>query len=117
MFPRLVGVTPIAAAPDVSQYPPSWSLKLFPSFFFPPTSLSPLLSLPLFLSVMGFLKETKVASRSDADAQSGEKDAEQLASPSLSAQPAIDERKLMAKIDWHVVPALCVMYVFAFLDR
>ncbi|PKY02320.1 MFS transporter [Aspergillus campestris IBT 28561] len=66
---------------------------------------------------MGFLKETKVDSRPDADAQLGEKDAERSTSPSLTAQPAIDERKLMAKIDWHVVPALCVMYLFAFLDR
>lgn len=27
------------------------------------------------------------------------------------------ERKLMAKVDWHVVPILCVMYLLAFLDR
>ncbi|KAE8146013.1 putative MFS transporter [Aspergillus avenaceus] len=27
------------------------------------------------------------------------------------------ERKLMAKIDWHIVPCLCVMYLLAFLDR
>ncbi|KAL4912500.1 putative MFS transporter [Aspergillus aurantiobrunneus] len=27
------------------------------------------------------------------------------------------ERKLMAKIDWHVVPCLCIMYLLAFLDR
>lgn len=67
--------------------------------------------------MMGFLKETKVDSGPDADAQFGEKDAEQSTSPSLTAQSAIDERKLMAKIDWHVVPALCVMYLFAFLDR
>ncbi|GAB1203768.1 hypothetical protein APSETT445_002408 [Aspergillus pseudonomiae] len=29
----------------------------------------------------------------------------------------INERKLMAKIDWHVVPCLCLMYLLAFLDR
>lgn len=23
----------------------------------------------------------------------------------------------MAKIDWHIVPCLCVMYLLAFLDR
>ncbi|KAL2814624.1 putative MFS transporter [Aspergillus granulosus] len=27
------------------------------------------------------------------------------------------ERKLMAKVDWHVVPFLCIMYLLAFLDR
>ncbi|KAE8331862.1 putative MFS transporter [Aspergillus sergii] len=27
------------------------------------------------------------------------------------------ERKLMAKIDWHIMPCLCVMYLLAFLDR
>ncbi|EAW12537.1 putative MFS transporter [Aspergillus clavatus NRRL 1] len=27
------------------------------------------------------------------------------------------ERKLMAKVDWHIVPCLCVMYLLAFLDR
>ncbi|GAB1209099.1 hypothetical protein APSETT445_007865 [Aspergillus pseudonomiae] len=27
------------------------------------------------------------------------------------------ERKLMAKIDWHLMPCLCVMYLLAFLDR
>ncbi|KAE8147733.1 major facilitator superfamily domain-containing protein [Aspergillus avenaceus] len=31
--------------------------------------------------------------------------------------PAINERRLMAKIDWHVVPCLCLMYLLAFLDR
>ncbi|KAL5362759.1 major facilitator superfamily domain-containing protein [Aspergillus floccosus] len=27
------------------------------------------------------------------------------------------ERKLMAKVDWHIVPCLCIMYLLAFLDR
>lgn len=27
------------------------------------------------------------------------------------------ERKLMAKIDWHILPVLCVLYLLAFLDR
>ncbi|THD00310.1 hypothetical protein EYZ11_000203 [Aspergillus tanneri] len=27
------------------------------------------------------------------------------------------ERKLMAKIDWHTVPCLCIMYLLALLDR
>ncbi|KAF7587166.1 hypothetical protein BBP40_007652 [Aspergillus hancockii] len=38
--------------------------------------------------------------------------------PSPEFPPAhINERKLMAKIDWHVVPCLCLMYLLAFLDR
>ncbi|KAJ9299963.1 hypothetical protein DTO217A2_8069 [Paecilomyces variotii] len=44
----------------------------------------------------------------------------------VEAPPAYDdgpqlrtttERKLMAKIDWHVLPVLCVLYLWAFLDR
>lgn len=27
------------------------------------------------------------------------------------------ERKLMAKIDWHILPVLSVLYLLAFLDR
>lgn len=27
------------------------------------------------------------------------------------------ERRLMAKVDWHVVPCLCIMYFLAFIDR
>ncbi|KAJ5794752.1 Major facilitator superfamily domain general substrate transporter [Penicillium paradoxum] len=27
------------------------------------------------------------------------------------------ERKLMAKVDWHIVPCLCILYLLAFLDR
>ncbi|KAL4754285.1 hypothetical protein BDW72DRAFT_166525 [Aspergillus terricola var. indicus] len=30
---------------------------------------------------------------------------------------ATTERKLMTKVDWHVVPCLCIMYLLAFLDR
>ncbi|GFG09752.1 uncharacterized transporter C1002.16c [Aspergillus lentulus] len=37
---------------------------------------------------------------------------------SFSSSPkAVNERKLMAKIDWHVLPCLCVMFLLAFLDR
>ncbi|GIJ90279.1 hypothetical protein Asppvi_009233 [Aspergillus pseudoviridinutans] len=37
---------------------------------------------------------------------------------SLGQSPTtINERKLMAKIDWHVLPCLCVMFLLAFLDR
>ncbi|CCM03964.1 uncharacterized protein FIBRA_06120 [Fibroporia radiculosa] len=31
--------------------------------------------------------------------------------------PCVDERKLMFKVDMHVVPILCIMYLMAFLDR
>ncbi|KAG2016849.1 hypothetical protein GB937_006051 [Aspergillus fischeri] len=34
-----------------------------------------------------------------------------------SSPKTINERKLMAKIDWHILPCLCVMFVLAFLDR
>lgn len=27
------------------------------------------------------------------------------------------ERKLVNKIDWHVLPYLCILYLLAFLDR
>ncbi|CAG8211087.1 unnamed protein product [Penicillium salamii] len=27
------------------------------------------------------------------------------------------ERKLMAKVDWHILPAICILYLLAFLDR
>lgn len=41
-------------------------------------------------------------------------------SPESSDLPLLTkttERKLMAKVDWHVVPCLCIMYLLAFLDR
>jgi hypothetical protein len=30
---------------------------------------------------------------------------------------SVDERKLMRRIDWHVVPWLAVLYLLNFLDR
>ncbi|KNG89001.1 MFS transporter [Aspergillus nomiae NRRL 13137] len=45
-----------------------------------------------------------------------EKSADGELSPEAPRSP-INERKLMAKIDWHVVPCLCLMYLLAFLDR
>ncbi|KAL2865675.1 putative MFS transporter [Aspergillus lucknowensis] len=44
----------------------------------------------------------------------------QLQSPVPSDLPLLTqttERRLMAKVDWHVVPCLCVLYLLAFLDR
>ncbi|PYI10018.1 putative MFS transporter [Aspergillus sclerotiicarbonarius CBS 121057] len=37
--------------------------------------------------------------------------------PGLPPLTTTTERKLMAKIDWHIVPCLCVLYLLAFLDR
>lgn len=34
-----------------------------------------------------------------------------------SQSPVINESKLVTKIDWHIVPCLCVMYLLSFLDR
>ena len=31
--------------------------------------------------------------------------------------PNIDEKKVLRKIDFRVVPVLCVLYLLAFLDR
>lgn len=31
--------------------------------------------------------------------------------------PEVDERKLMRKIDFRLVPVLCILYLLAFLDR
>lgn len=35
----------------------------------------------------------------------------------LQCPPHTTERKLMTKIDLHVVPFLCILYLLAFLDR
>ncbi|KAJ5145920.1 Major facilitator superfamily domain general substrate transporter [Penicillium bovifimosum] len=35
----------------------------------------------------------------------------------LPALTGTTERKLMAKIDWHILPWLCILYLLAFLDR
>jgi hypothetical protein len=35
----------------------------------------------------------------------------------LGPVPDIDERRLMWKIDLHLVPPLCILYLLAFLDR
>ena len=36
---------------------------------------------------------------------------------SLQCPPGMTERALVNKIDWRVIPFLCVMYLLAFLDR
>ncbi|RMJ28417.1 Major Facilitator Superfamily [Aspergillus sp. HF37] len=37
--------------------------------------------------------------------------------PELPVLTKTTERRLMAKIDWHVMPCLCIMYLLAFIDR
>ncbi|KAI9930104.1 hypothetical protein ASPWEDRAFT_35371 [Aspergillus wentii DTO 134E9] len=53
-----------------------------------------------------------IPERESGDHPPAEADSEEVRPP-----PTVNERKLMAKIDWHVVPCLCAMYLFAFLDR
>lgn len=43
-------------------------------------------------------------------------DAENIYRPDVDTS-GIDERKLMRRIDWHVVPWLAVLYLLNFLDR
>ncbi|PLB33845.1 MFS transporter [Aspergillus candidus] len=43
--------------------------------------------------------------------------ATQTPPPGLPRLTQTTERRLMAKIDWHLMPCLCVMYLLAFLDR
>jgi hypothetical protein len=35
----------------------------------------------------------------------------------LSTEPAINERKLVLKIDMRILPILCLVYLMAFIDR
>ncbi|KAK9588205.1 High-affinity nicotinic acid transporter [Aspergillus fumigatus] len=56
----------------------------------------------------------KGVSETDNGKAEGEIYSESADLPPLSTTT---ERKLMAKIDWHIVPCLCVMYLLAFLDR
>ncbi|KAJ5104981.1 hypothetical protein NUU61_002328 [Penicillium alfredii] len=44
-------------------------------------------------------------------------DVRQSSDPELPPLTTTTERKLMAKIDWHILPCLCVLYLLAFLDR
>ncbi|PYI22198.1 putative MFS transporter [Aspergillus violaceofuscus CBS 115571] len=41
----------------------------------------------------------------------------QTSAAGLPPLTSTTERKLTAKIDWHIVPCLCIMYLLAFLDR
>lgn len=41
----------------------------------------------------------------------------QLTSPHRPCPPHTTEKKLVTKIDLHVIPVLCVLYLLAFLDR
>lgn len=35
----------------------------------------------------------------------------------VQCPPHTTERKLVTKIDWHVIPFLCIMYLLAFLGK
>jgi MFS family permease len=35
----------------------------------------------------------------------------------LAQEYGVDHKKLMYKVDWHIVPAICMLYLLAFLDR
>lgn len=35
----------------------------------------------------------------------------------LAKHYGVNHKKLMAKLDWHIVPAICLLYLLAFLDR
>ncbi|KAL2825603.1 major facilitator superfamily domain-containing protein [Aspergillus cavernicola] len=62
---------------------------------------------------MGVMEESHVSSPEKAD--EGQPQSQQ--SNDLPLLTHTTERKLMAKVDWHVVPCLCIMYLLAFLDR
>ncbi|KAL1969005.1 hypothetical protein VTN77DRAFT_839 [Rasamsonia byssochlamydoides] len=49
-----------------------------------------------------------------ADVKKDERHVESYGAPQLTTTT---ERRLMAKIDWHILPVLCVLYLLAFLDR
>lgn len=58
----------------------------------------------------------------EAEAESESPDADADADAVAVALPALTltgttERRLMAKIDWHLIPILSVLYLLAFLDR
>ncbi|KAK5171491.1 High-affinity nicotinic acid transporter [Saxophila tyrrhenica] len=48
----------------------------------------------------------------DAYSPNGDSDSEVVQCP-----PHTTERKLLMRIDLHVIPFLCIMYLLAFLDR
>ncbi|KAL3465791.1 major facilitator superfamily domain-containing protein [Aspergillus heterothallicus] len=63
---------------------------------------------------MGAIEDNRSAPPEKVETES------QLQSPVPNDLPLLTqttERKLMAKVDWHVVPFLCIMYLLAFLDR
>ncbi|ROT34479.1 pantothenate transporter liz1 [Sodiomyces alkalinus F11] len=53
-----------------------------------------------------------------SDTRSSEQDLEQRQyDADVQCPPSTTDRRLMTKIDFHVVPFLCIMYLLAFLDR
>jgi hypothetical protein len=57
--------------------------------------------------------EESMAMNGAADIQSA--DAENAVT--LSAFAHLDEKKILRKMDWHIIPVLTILYLFSFLDR
>lgn len=65
--------------------------------------------------------ENSLAMENDVDTQARASDFDNDKETALYRQDVdvsqVDEKKLLRKVDWHVVPWLSVLYLFAFLDR
>lgn len=59
------------------------------------------------------LSSAELKSTVNGDQQNDDSQTDSEASPVQQ----ISERKLMAKIDLHLLPCLCILYLLAFLDR
>jgi hypothetical protein len=49
--------------------------------------------------------------------QHGDQHGEKSVEPDVQCPLGTTERALVNKIDWRVIPFLCIMYLLAFLDR
>ena len=68
------------------------------------------------LAMQSGIEEHNAAAASDSQSMEKHGDVEQSqAQETLQCPPHTSERRLMAKIDFHVVPFLCIMYLLAFL--
>lgn len=88
---------------------------------FPPRARIPLARGLCFLALRGFTDSFGflfVDIKAEGDDRSPAPSQENY-NPDYDLPPLVHttERKLMAKIDWHVLPCLCILYLLAFLDR
>jgi hypothetical protein len=58
-------------------------------------------------------RESPAEESPQREGQQGEKNVD----PDMQCPPGTTERALVNKIDWRVIPFLCIMYLLAFLDR